>query len=220
MSSPLEAGLLVKFAVAMLAIVNPLGKVPIWLESAAGTSRAVSWRLAFLVVLTAGAILLAALLFGRSLLELFSLDLASFRIGGGIVILIVALNMVRGEVTEVDPEDGKGKGQDSMEAAQARFRQVVVPLAVPIIAGPGSITTAIVFSSRADSWLQRGALGLVVIAVMVAIYVMLLLSPMVKRVLGETVLLIVTRLFGLILAGIAVDLMATGLGDRFPALLR
>ncbi|MEM8866358.1 MAG: MarC family protein [Planctomycetota bacterium] len=215
--------LLNNFLLAMLAIVNPLGKVPIWIECSADQDEAARWRLALLVTLTAGGLLLASLWAGSLLLSAFSIDLPSFRVGGGIVILLTGLSMLRGEATNV-PRDEEDEEEDAMGRAKKRFRSIIVPMAVPIIAGPGSITTVIAYANRlgeprysGDSLMTMLGMTGVVIAVMAIVHATLIGAPWIKRIVGSAGLAVVTRLFGLVLVAIAVQLIAVGLAELFPA---
>ena len=131
--------LAINFLIASLAIINPLGKVPVWEEAAAGDQSGVRWRLALLVTLTGGAILHVFLLFGMPILNFFGIDLAGFRVGGGIVILLTGIQMLQGVAIQVD-RDSDVEAQTQFALAKVRFRQIVVPMVVPFTAGPGSIS--------------------------------------------------------------------------------
>lgn len=207
--------LLSNFLVAMIAIVNPVGKIPIWIEACEGHDAPVRWRLAAMLVATAFAVLLVSLVFGGSILEFFGIDLAAFRIGGGIVILWIGLNMLQGRSVDIE-RGGEGADGNAYEKAKARFRGVVVPLAIPILAGPGSISTAILFGSRAEDWWTYGAMAGVLFAVMLAVMVVLLGADRIRALVGDLVLDVQTRLFGLILCAIAAQLLVEGLGEVFP----
>jgi len=143
---------------AMIAIVNPLGKIPIWVEASEGCDRPVRSRLALLVTGTATLLLLAFLFFGQAILDFLGLDIPSFRVGGGIIILLIGIDMLRGRAVDVDTSR-QVKGDDALDQAKARFRDIVVPVAVPLLAGPGSITTVLLFGIRAEDWSQRLMLG-------------------------------------------------------------
>lgn len=209
------SGLAVNFLVAVLAIVNPVGKIPIWTRAAAGEDRGTEVWLAVLVMVTSGAILLLALLFGTHVLSAFNIDLPSFQVAGGILIFIIGLDMIRGQAARVD-SDEKQAERTPLANAKTRFRKIMVPVAIPIMAGPGSITTVIIFGARAQEWPDRFLLAGLLGAVLVTIFVSLLLARYVKRLVGETSLDVVTRLFGLILTAIAVQIAASGLGLLFP----
>lgn len=211
----MDTQLAANFFIAMVAIVNPIGKIPVWAEASAGSDRAVRWRLALMVTGTAAAILVLALLAGREALALFAIDLPSFRVAGGIIILLTALEMLRGVAVRVDSE-AEDEDAHAYERAKARFRDVVIPVAMPILAGPGSITTVIVYGSRVTAWAEYGLLLAVLGAVMVLVLGVLLASERIRDLVGDMALDVQTRLFGLILAAIAMQLVLEGLGDVYP----
>ena len=132
----MEITLIRNFLLAMVAIVNPLGKIPIWIEASEGCDAPVRIRLALLVTGTATVLLLAFLFFGQSILDFLGLDVPSFRVGGGIVILLIGIEMLRGKAVDIDSNAGKNE-DGALDQAKARFRDIVVPVAVPILAGPG-----------------------------------------------------------------------------------
>ena len=205
------------FSIAIIAIVNPLSKVPLFVDASAGQARPARRRLALYVVGVAFLVLLLALLAGRLFLNLFSVDLAAFRVGGGIVILLVGVKMIWGSAIDISTDGDEG--DEPSVQAQARFREIVVPMAIPIVAGPGSISTVIVYSARAGTTLEYVGLAVVLVVVMLLVLAIFLASRQVQRAVGETSLEIVTRIFGLILAGIAVQFIAEGLGELFPVLV-
>lgn len=212
----MDLDLIRNFTIAMIAIVNPLSKVPLYVQASADQLPSSRRRLAVYVSGVSFLVLLFALLAGQPFLNLFSVDLAAFRVGGGIVILLVAIGMIRGTAVEITPSD-EGDAEDPGPQARARFRQVVVPIAMPIIAGPGSIGTAIVYSARASTTWEYVVMSLVLLGVMIVVLATLLASRRLERAVGTTTLEIVTRFLGLVLAGIAVQFVAEGLAELFPA---
>lgn len=214
----MEDRLLENFALAMVAILNPLGKIPVWVEASAGCDAPVRRRLAAFVTGTATLLLLVFLFFGREILSFLGLDLPSFRVGGGIIILLIGLDMLRGEAVDVD-RSGNEDGQDAYDRAKARFRDVVVPVAVPILAGPGSITTVLLFGYRAHDWPERLLLAAVLVGLLSLVLVLLLLGKRIQAAVGDLVLRVQTRIWGLLLTAIAVQLIVVGLGESFPAWL-
>ncbi|MGD8316687.1 MAG: MarC family protein [Myxococcales bacterium] len=214
----MEERLLENFALALVAILNPLGKIPVWVEASEDCDQAVRWRLASLVTGTATLVLLVFLFFGGEILNFLGIDLPSFRVGGGIVILLIGLDMLRGQAVNVERSEG-GKDQDAYRRAKARFRDVVVPVAIPILAGPGSITTVLLFGYRAHDWSERFLLAAVLGGLMLLVLALLLLGQRIQAALGDLVLRVQTRIWGLLLAAIAVQLIVVGLGESFPAWL-
>jgi multiple antibiotic resistance protein len=214
----MDWALIGSFFIAMLAISNPLNKIPLWVQGSADQDGPVRWRLALMVTGSALVILLVFLIGGQAFLNLFGIDLSSFKVGGGIVILLVGLDMLRGTVMQIhDDAPSEEDRATTFGMARARFRQIAVPMAVPFTAGPGSISTAVVYSARASTTLEYLGLAVVLTVVMVIVFLVLLGAPQVERLVGDTVLNLQTRVFGLILAGIGVQLMAEGLGALFPA---
>lgn len=206
------------FALALIAILNPLGKIPIWVEASEGCDAPVRRRLAVFVTGTATLVLLAFLLFGREILDFLGLDLPSFRVGGGIIILLIGLDMLRGRAVNVEQQEGD-VGDDAYDRAKARFRDVVVPVAIPILAGPGSITTVLLFGYRAQSWPDKLLLVAVLVGLMLLVLGLLLLGHRIQATVGDLVLRVQTRIWGLLLTAVAVQLIVVGLGESFPAWL-
>ncbi len=211
----MEITLIRNFLLAMIAIVNPLGKVAVWVKASEGCDPSVRVRLAVLVTGTATMLLLVFLFFGKAILDFLGLDVPAFRVGGGIIILLIGIDMLRGHIVDVDTDKGV-TGKDALDRAKARFRDVVVPVAVPILAGPGSITTALLYGFRAEEWVDRAILGGVLVGVMLLVLVVLLLGHRIQEVLGELVLNVQTRIWGLLLTAIAAQLILVGLGESFP----
>lgn len=214
----METALLENFLFAMIAIVNPLGKIPIWVDASRGCDAATRLRLAIFVTLTALGLLLLFLLFGQSILGFLGIDVPAFRVGGGVIILLLGIDMLRGQAVDVDGGDEED-GEDAFDRAKSRFRQIVVPMAVPILAGPGSITTAILFGSGVEDWRTRGILSGMLIAIMLIVLVILLLGRRIQAAVGDMVLTVQTRIWGLLLTAIAAQLILVGLGESFPSWL-
>ncbi len=211
----MDFALLINFVVAMLAIVNPVSKVPVWLEMAGDEDAPVRWRLALLVCATSAGVLILFAVGGRHILELFHVDLAAFRVAGGILIFMLAVQMIRGEMRGGIPSREKS-ADGPLSEAKLRFREILTPMVVPILVGPGSITTVVVYASRGRDWGDVAAMTAVILVVFAAIAVSLIYGGAVHRLLGDLGLEVMTRLLGLILAGIAMQFVLEGLGEVFP----
>lgn len=200
-----------RFFVGLVAILDPFIAVPIFLSVTAGRSARERDRTVKVVTLTVFCVLVGASVLGEVVLKLLGVTLASFRVGGGLVLLLMALAMlnaragdVRQTAAEADEiEQGSGVG--------------VVPLAVPLLAGPGAISTVIV-ASHGGGWLHHLMTAVCVAAACALLWIVLRLAgPMGER-MGNTGLNIANRLLGLLLAAFAIESMATGLKALFPAL--
>jgi multiple antibiotic resistance protein len=198
-----------RFAVTLTAVLDPFLAVPIFLSVTAGQRERGRVRLARVVTVTVFAVLASAALFGERLLRLMGASLPAFQVGGGLVLLLMALAMLNAQAGEIR--------QTRAEAEEAAEYSGVVPLAVPLLAGPGAISTTII-------WAQQGgvahtALLVFCIALVCALlWVVLRLAQRIGARMGKTGLNIATRLLGLLLAAIAIQTMAEGLRVLFPGL--
>jgi multiple antibiotic resistance protein len=207
--------LISNFVIALLAIVNPVEKIPLWVEASKGGTRQFQWRLAGLIVLSSAIILLTFLLFGRQLLIQLKIDLASFKIGGGLILLQFGFSMLRGTAVELSREKA-GDADNLKSKVLMRFRQIFIPIGVPVIAGPGAITTVIIYGYQGDTLLTYVFLCLAVLGVLAILFFTLITSPAIQKVTGELSLNLISRIFGMILIGIAVQFMVEGLKEVFP----
>ena len=200
-----------RYVVTLTAVLDPFLAIPIFVSATAARDEAGTRRLANVVTVTVFLVLAGAALFGESLLEFLGASLPAFRVGGGLVLLLMALAMLNAKVGEMR--------QTSAEAAELEAGELsgVVPLAVPLLAGPGAISTTII-AAQAGGMAHILALIVCVAVVCVVLWLMLRIAHSVGDRLGTTGLNIATRLLGLILAAIAIETMADGLKDLFPGL--
>jgi len=210
------------FAIAALAIVNPVGKVPIWTELTADRRPAVRRRIAVFAVLTATIVSGLFLVAGDHILQVFDIDLASFRIAGGIFLLLTGIAMLQGTAVDLDDrsEDRQSDGDDPRFEARTRFRKIMVPLTIPVLAGPGTITTMVIFGIKAGGMLDYAVLGAILVLIYGLNLAVLFAAPSVETRVDPLVFEAFTRLFGLVIAALAVQFMVEGLGEVFPALLQ
>tara|TARA_R110002096_G_scaffold169779_2_gene341479 strand:- start:1513 stop:2136 length:624 start_codon:yes stop_codon:yes gene_type:complete len=198
----------------MIAIVNPLGIWPIWSELTSDADPKVRNRIAFLVLLTTLIILVMFLITGKYLLQFFSIDLDVFKIAGGVLLVFTGLSMVEGKAALL--KDRKEVG-NTYSVAKQRFRKILVPVGIPLIAGPGSITTVLLFGSTADSFMDFAFLTLVVLVSFILLLLIFLKSSFIEKNVDNVVFSVFTRVFGIIVVAIGVQFMVEGLGVVFPA---
>ncbi len=207
--------LIVNFVVAMLAIVNPVEKIPLWVEASEGGQKGFQWRLAGLIILSSALLLLLFLLLGRQIMDLLQLNLASFKIGGGLILLQFGFSMLKGTAVELEKEDIDRSGTLNRRVLQ-RYQQVFIPIGVPVIAGPGAITTVIIYGSQSGEFQTKLFLSIALIGVLAILYLTLLSGPYIQKVTGQLPLKLSSRVFGMILIAIAVQFMVEGLVEVFP----
>ena len=201
----------VRFFVTLLAVLDPFLAVPIYIGVTAQKGAEARLALARAVTITVFAVLAGTAFAGESLLEVMGASLPAFRVGGGLVLLLMALAMLNAQAG--------GVRQSSAEAEELEHGSLtgVVPLAVPLLAGPGAISTTIL-AAEAGGLLHRLVLTACIALVCAVLWLMLRLAHRIVPRIGQTGLNIATRLFGLLLAAIAVQTMAAGLKELFPGL--
>ncbi|MES1988376.1 MAG: MarC family protein [Pseudomonadota bacterium] len=205
---------LFKIGVALFAIVNPIGSVPIFISATDGWGRKEKLRTANVVALTVFLVLLTSALFGDGILEFFSITIPSFQVGGGILRRLIAINMLHAKQShsKQTPEEAK--------TLEERDVIAIVPLSIPLLAGPGAIGSMIIAAQQSKTFIGHISLVIPIFVVAILIWVTLQLSSYIADKLGTIGINIVTRLMGLILAAMAVEFIAHGLIGLFPALGR
>jgi len=207
---------LLKPLIALLAIVNPIGVVPFFIAFTQNLSREQRLRTIHVSAFSAFVVIAVSAVAGLKIIEFFGISLASFQVGGGTLLLISALHMLnaqQGEAKASDVDEGNQK-------ADAGDSFAVVPLTIPLLTGPATMSTVVIYAERAQNYLQLLTLvGYGVVIALVTAVSFALANP-IARVLGQTGINVLTRLMGLILAALAVEVMAEGLGKLFPILGR
>ena len=205
----------VNFFIALFALIDPIGNVPLFAAATNGVRGRESRLIAVYVSLFVLAFLTFFYFTGLALLEFFGISLPAFRIAGGIILFLMGLEMVRDDFTaKFDTVPNPKKGTSSAQA-RARFEQMIVPFAMPLLIGPGAISTVIIYASEAKSYGNTGlAIGMGVIST-IALSTMLSFwaSPVISRMLGKIGLTIVVRVLGLILCAMAVQFILIGIAD-------
>lgn len=205
----------VRFVVTLTAVLDPFLAVPIFLALTASTPAPDRVRLVRVVTVTVFFVLAGSALFGEQLLRLIGASLAAFQVGGGLVLLLMALAMLNAEAGGVRQTEDEAEELQS-GASRGELRGVV-PLAVPLLAGPGAISTTII-AAQAGGTVHFLALLACIGAVCLLTWITLRLAAPIGARMGTTGLNIATRLLGLLLAALAIQTMAEGLRALFPGL--
>lgn len=184
----------------MLAIVDPLAILPVYAQLTASRSSEEKTRLARRVGTAVTAALIVALFLGQYILNFFGISIASFRIAGGLLLLVMAFELIYLPFSRQsrDPEN------DTVDT------QVVVPLAIPLLAGPGAFSTVIVFSFRNDTWWHYALISGCIIVLGLITWVALHMAGKILRYVSATGIAITVKVMGLIMAAIAVEFIANG----------
>jgi len=205
---------LFKITIALFAIVNPFGGIPIFISATSGWAARDRARTSRTVAFTVFSVLAIAAFTGDRILDFFNISIGSFLVGGGILILLLAISMLQAKESLIR--------QTPEEAVEAADREAVgvVPLGIPLLAGPGAISSVIIAAHQFRHGDLVGHVMLLIPITVVAVVVwgIFLLAGRISRRLGKTGINIVTRLMGLILAAMAVEFIARGLFELFPKL--
>ena len=219
--SPAEFG--VNFFVAMFALIDPIGNVPVFAAATSSATPAGRRWVALYISLFALGFLAFFYVTGLAVLQFFGISLAAFRIAGGILLLLLGLDMTRKDMTAAfsDPSQ-EHETVDARGYARRSFERLVVPFAMPLLIGPGAISATIIYAGEGKQfgW-AGGAAGLAAIAaVSAATLLTFLLTPLISKVLGRVGMTITVRLAGLILCAMAVQFLIIGINEATHGLVR
>lgn len=201
-----------RFLAAILVTLNPIGAVPVFLSVTAGQSRKQRNKTIRLASMTVAAVIMVSMVVGEWLLHAFGINLPCFEVGGGVLILLLAVHMLHARHSEMKqtPEEAReAEAQDSVG---------VVPLGTPLMAGPGTISTAIIFANAAKGWFGMGALIVASLVAASCVWFVLRMAEPIGAALGRTGINVLTRLMGLVLAALAIKFITDGLLQLLPAL--
>jgi multiple antibiotic resistance protein len=203
---------LIKITLALFAIVNPIGCLPIFISATDGWGAKARADTAKTVAITVFIVLTVAAFVGDIVLNFFGISIPSFQVGGGVLLMLIAISMMHGKQS--------GTRQTPEEAQSMAEREVIaiVPLSIPLLAGPGAISNMIIAAQQNASFWGHISLVVPVSIVAFIIWLVLNLSTSIAERLGNIGINIVTRLMGLILAAMSVEFIAHGLTGLFPNL--
>lgn len=205
---------LFKPLIALLAIVNPIGVVPFFLAFTQNFTREQRRRTITVASFSAFMVIAVSALAGLKIIEFFGISIASFQVGGGTLLLISSLQMLNAQPAEARPAD-VDEGNLKVDAGASI---AVVPLAIPLLTGPATISTMVIYAEKTRHLWEHAVLVGYGVVIGLATYACFSASGRIAKVLGRTGINVMTRLMGLILAAMAVELLADGLIKLFPGL--
>lgn len=198
--------------IAIYVLVNPLEGIPVYLARTQGLTTAQRLAIARTTSIAVAVILWVSLAVGHVILQVLSISVGAFTLAGGVIIFLIALKMVLGPQAGADHSQGPADGSFA-----------IVPLAIPLLAGPGPISSVIVFASKGiagggPSWTADLILAAIILLVALATFAALAVADPARRLLGDTGINVFTRVSGILVAAIAVDLINEGLQLLYPRL--
>lgn len=202
----IDLGDFLQASVALIAIANPFAALPVFLSLVPGREAAAQRQAANRVALAVFLILAGAVLVGRFVLLLFGISFAAFRVGGGLVVTLTGLDMLRHQ------EPARG---DDPAATLSAADQLIVPVAMPLIAGPGTIITAMTMTAAARTTTVPWMVLTAVAVTAGAVWVVLAMSGWMQQRLGSRGQAIVVRFMGLVLVAVGAQLVLGGVAEFF-----
>lgn len=202
----------IKFLVAMIIMMNPLGSLSIFLDLTHKmniTQQRTIARDASVAILI---IMLLTVWSGEKILYFLGITIPSFRFAGGIILLLMGLSMLQSRESPVSHTE------EDDEAAKERNSIAVVPMALPVIIGPGAISTLIIAAGDYSTFENKTWMSMLCVLLTIGMGVMLYYAVPIARIVGESVIKVVSRIMGMIIMAIAVGMLANGLMGLFPML--
>ena len=208
----------IQIIIGVMSIFSPFVAIPIFISLTSGNTLEEKKETAKTASIAACIVGLVSIWIGQYVLMIFGISISSFKIAGGILLLLMSINMLNAKTpkaknTKSELKEAKKKSVNVKEIA-------VVPLAIPLIAGPGAISTIIIFSQKSEDFIHLFIMSLIIVAISSYIYLTLKMSNYISKRFGITGLNIISRVMGLLLASISVEFIISGLQTVFPFLTR
>jgi multiple antibiotic resistance protein len=213
----------VNFFVALFALIDPIGNVAVFAAATMGATTAGRRQLTVYIALFSFVFLAAIYFTGLSILQFFGVSMQAFRIAGGILLFLLGLDMARDDFTARFADETEGGEPLSTRAyARQHFERLVVPFAMPLLIGPGAISTVVIYAAEAKDFGLPGMMAGVgvIAAIAVSILISFWMTGLISRVLGKIGMTIVVRILGLILCAMAVQFIIAGIAGSTHNLVR
>ena len=207
-----EFAIFLQFFLGLVAAVNPIGIMPVFVSLTGHMTPEEKTKTATTANFAVATILIISLFAGQMLLDMFSISLDSFRVAGGLLLLSIAFSMMSGKLGE----DKQNKQEKSEYVSKEQIG--VVPLAMPLMAGPGAISSTIVYGSRYPSMMDTAGISITIALFCFCTWLLFRSAPLIVRFLGQTGINVITRIMGLILGALGIEFIANGLRALFPGL--
>lgn len=203
---------LLKDFVGIFAILNPLGAIPVFLSMTAHKSEQEIRRIAIKTAIAVAVILVISIWAGSTVLQFFGITMPAFRIASGLLVLLVAISMFHAK--------SSGASHTHQETIEAAHKDdiAIVPLAIPLLAGPGAISLVIVIGNEMGHWLEKLLLTSGIFILASIVWLTFHMANRLGRSMGTAGINTATRIMGLLLAAMAVQFIILGMVDAFPGL--
>lgn len=201
-----------------MVLINPFSALTLFLDLTRGYSMPNRRKVARIACLTIFITISFFTVAGESLLRILGISIGSFQMAGGILVFLIAINMMNGDGNPVKP-DQENFDIEYVKGAPPTTAAAVVPLAIPMMIGPGGISTVIIYSSQISGVLRVSAVIIAGLLISIFCYLALMAAGRISRLLGDTGLNIMSRIMGMLLAAVSIEIMVSGLRTLFPDLM-
>jgi multiple antibiotic resistance protein len=205
-----------RFAISLFVLMAPVLQVPLMLSLLGGADHIVIRRTAMVASMTALVLLLVAHYAGELILTTLGTSLASFQIGGGLIVLLIGLSLVQGKQLEAKQPS---QSDETSSVSSLPLRVGVTPLGIPAVAGAGCVTAVILETHKEHGLVDDFAITFIIVANALATWAILSCAPAIGRFLGNNGLLVLQRIVGLVSVAIAVEIIVSGFNSHFSKLL-
>ena len=209
---------IIKIILAFVVLINPFSALTLFLDLTRGYSMMDRRKVARIACLTIFITISFFTVAGEVLLKALGISIGSFQLAGGILVFLIAINMMNGEGNPVKP-DQDNFDVDHVKDFPPTTAAAVVPLAIPMMIGPGGISTVIIYSSQISGPLQVSLVIVAGLLISIFCYLALMAAGRISRVLGDTGLNIMSRIMGMLLAAVAIEIIVSGLRTLVPSLM-
>lgn len=215
----MDKALILNFFIALLAITNPIGNSAFFLEQVRAENTKVKIATALLLSITVFFLLVFFFYSGTGILHFFGISLPAFRISGGIILLAMGIRMIHGYNKTSTAKLKMNEKEDSFMEAKKNLSNLIVPIVIPILVGPGTITTVILYANQAkDVSTDIGMIGIIA-GCCALIFIMFSLSGWLYKIIGANGFQTFIRIMGLIICAIAVQFMIGGIAELIPGVI-
>lgn len=203
----------VKIILAFVVLINPFGALTLFLNLTQGYTPSNRRKVAQIACITIFITVAFFTILGEVLLKALGISVGSFQIAGGILVFLIAINMMNGGGNPVKPKE------DEIEVNSSLAASAVVPLAIPMMIGPGGISTVIIYSSQIRNLSAMITILIAGFLISIFCYLSLMMAGKISRFLGDTGLNIMSRIMGMLLAAVAVEIFVSGFKSVFPEIV-
>ena len=208
---------IIKIILAFLVLINPFSALTLFLDLTRGYSMNNRRKVARIACSTIFITISFFTVAGEILLNALGISIGSFQLAGGILVFLISLNMMNGEGNPVKP-DQENFDVDHVQDSPASMAAAVVPLAIPMMIGPGGISTVIIYSAQVSGVKEVSAIMIAGLFISLFCYAALMAAGRISRLLGDTGLNIMSRIMGMLLAAVSIEIIVNALRTLFPSL--